>query len=162
MYKTIRRLLLGVVTFLALVALAAGPVLAGHCTNADKNPAAGVQVTINLVTGQITVSSGLQQRIDQGIVDPITFEGFSGLAGFDVTGDNVADLTSFLIKLAGDTDLQARFKSDPGATMEAEGLSPADQQIVRTGDEGQIQAAISAGGWTGDTPPIWLWRSSGS
>jgi hypothetical protein len=97
MYKTIRRLLLGVVTFLALVALAAGPVLAGHCTNADKNPAAGVQVTINLVTGQITVSSGLQQRIDQGIVDPITFEGFSGLAGFDVTGDNVADLTTYIV-----------------------------------------------------------------
>ena len=97
MYKTIRRLLLGVVTFLALVALAAGPVLAGHCTNADKNPAAGVQVTINLVTGQITFSSGLQQRIDQGIVDPITFEGFSGLAGFDVTGDNVADLTTYIV-----------------------------------------------------------------
>ena len=97
MYKMIRRLLLGVVTFLALVALAAGPVLAGHCTNADKNPAAGVQVTINLVTGQITVSSGLQQRIDQGIVDPITFEGFSGLAGFDVTGDNVADVTTYIV-----------------------------------------------------------------
>ena len=97
MNKTIRRLLLGVVTFLALVVLAAGPVLAGHCTNADKNPAAGVQVTINLVTGQITVSSGLQQRIDQGIVDPITFEGFSGLAGFDVTGDNVADVTTYIV-----------------------------------------------------------------
>jgi len=97
MYNTFRRLFLGVVTFLALVALAAGPVLAGHCTNADKNPAAGVQVTINLVTGQITVSSGLQQRIDQGIVDPITFEGFSGLAGFDVTGDNVADLTTYIV-----------------------------------------------------------------
>ena len=97
MNKTIRRLLLGVVTFLALVVLAAGPVLAGNCTNADKNPAAGVQVTINLVTGQITVSSGLQQRIDQGIVDPITFEGFSGLAGLDVTGDNVADLTTYIV-----------------------------------------------------------------
>ena len=97
MNKTSRRLFLGVVTFLAVAVLAAGPVLAGHCTNADKNPAAGVQVTISFVTGQVTVSSGLQHRIDQGLVDPITFEGFSGLAGFDVTGDNVADLTTYIV-----------------------------------------------------------------
>ena len=97
MNKTIRRLLLGAVTLMAAAVLAAGPVLAGHCANADKNQAAGVQVTISFVTGQITVSSGLQRRIDQGLVDPITFEGFSGLAGFDVTGDNVADLTTFIV-----------------------------------------------------------------
>lgn len=97
MNKTIRRLLLGAVTLMAAAVLAAGPVLAGHCANADKNQAAGVQVTISFVTGQVTVSSGLQQRIDQGLVDPITFEGFSGLAGFDVTGDNVADLTTFIV-----------------------------------------------------------------
>ena len=97
MNKTIRRLSLGVVTLIALVALTAGPVLAGACTNADKQPDAGVQVTISFVTGHIIVSDGLQKRIDQGVVDPITFEGFHGLAGFDVTGDDVADVTTFIV-----------------------------------------------------------------
>ena len=78
--------------------LAAGPVLAGHCTNADKNAAAGVQVVIDIFTGQIVfVSNGLQQRIDQGLVDPNTGEGFSGLIGFDLDGDGVADLTTFIV-----------------------------------------------------------------
>jgi hypothetical protein len=97
MNKTIRRLSLGVVTLMALVVLTAGPVLAGACTNADKPPAAGVQVTVSFVTGHVIVSDGLQQRIDQGVVDPNTFEGFYGLAGFDVTGDDVADLTTYIV-----------------------------------------------------------------
>jgi hypothetical protein len=78
--------------------LAAGPVLADHCTNADKNAAAGVQVVIDIATGQIVfVSNGLQHRIDQGLVDPNTGEGFSGLIGFDLDGDGVADLTTFIV-----------------------------------------------------------------
>ena len=85
------------VTLMAAAVLTAGPVLAGACTNADKPPAAGVQVTISFVTGHIIVSSGLQQRIDAGVVDPITFEGFQGLAGFDITGDDVADVTTFIV-----------------------------------------------------------------
>ena len=97
MNKTIRRLFLGVVTLLAATVLAAGPVLAGHCTNADKPPEAGVQVTVSFVTGHIIVSSGVQKRIDAGVIDPITFEGFQGLAGFDITGDDVADLTTFIV-----------------------------------------------------------------
>ena len=97
MNKTIRRVSLGAVTLIAAVVLTAGPALAGACTNADKPPAAGVQVTISFVTGHIIVSSGVQQRIDAGVIDPVTFEGFSGLAGFDVTGDDVADLTTYIV-----------------------------------------------------------------
>ena len=97
MFKTIRRVSLGAVTLIAVAVLATGPVLAGACTNADKPPAAGVQVTVSFVTGHIIVSDGLQQRIDAGVVDPITFEGFYGLAGFDVTGDDVADLTTYIV-----------------------------------------------------------------
>ena len=97
MIKTIRRVTLGVVTLIVAAALTAGPALAGACTNADKPPAAGVQITISFVTGHIIVSRGLQQRIDAGVVDPVTFEGFSGLAGIDVTGDDVADLTTYIV-----------------------------------------------------------------
>jgi hypothetical protein len=98
MIRTVRRVSLGAVTLMVAALLAAGPVLAGHCTNADKNAAAGVQVVIDIVTGQIVfVSNGLQHRIDQGLVDPNTGEGFSGLIGFDLDGDGVADLTTFIV-----------------------------------------------------------------
>ena len=97
MIKTIRRVSLGAATLMIAAVLAAGPALAGHCMNADKNPSAGVQITISFVTGHIIVSSGVQQRIDAGVIDPNTFEGFHGLAGFDVTGDDVADLTTYLV-----------------------------------------------------------------
>src|SRR5262245_46046825 len=97
MIKTIRRVSLGAVTLLVAAVLAAGPALAGHCTNANKPPTAGVQVTLSFVTGHIIISDNLQRRIDQGVVDPNTFEGFHGLAGFDVTGDDVADLTTFIV-----------------------------------------------------------------
>ena len=97
MIKTIRRVSLGAATLMVAAVLAAGPAFAGACTNADKPAAAGVQVTVSFVTGHIIVSDGLQQRIDAGVVDPITFEGFHGLAGFDVTGDDVADLTTFIV-----------------------------------------------------------------
>jgi hypothetical protein len=78
--------------------LAAGPVMAGHCTNADKNAAAGVQAVMDAFTGEVVwISNGLQQRIDQGLVNPVTGEGFHGLLGFDLNGDAVADLTTFIV-----------------------------------------------------------------
>jgi hypothetical protein len=97
MIKTIRRVSLGAVTLMAAAVLTAGPALAGHCTNADKNAAAGVQAVLDLNTFQIVfVSNGLQQRIDQGLVNLQTGEGFSGLIGFDLDSDGVADLTTFI------------------------------------------------------------------
>jgi hypothetical protein len=98
MIRTLRRVSLGAVALMAAALIAAGPVWAGHCTNADKNAAAGVQAVIDLNTGAIVwISNGLQQRIDQGLVDPNTGEGFHGLLGFDLDGDAVADLTTYLV-----------------------------------------------------------------
>ena len=66
--------------------------------NASKNQAAGVQVVIDGNTGAIVwVSNGLQHRIDQGLVDPDTGEGFSGLLGFDFDGDGVTDLSTYIV-----------------------------------------------------------------
>ena len=57
----------------------------------------GRQAVLDLNTFQIVfVSNGLQQRIDQGLVNLQTGEGFSGLIGFDLDSDGVADLTTFI------------------------------------------------------------------
>ena len=98
MIKAVRRVSLGAVALMAAALLAAGPVWAGHCMNANKNQAAGVQAVIDVNTNMIVwVSDGLQHRIDQGLVNPVTGEGFHGLLGFDFDGDAVADLTTFIV-----------------------------------------------------------------
>jgi hypothetical protein len=99
MTKTFRRLsvLRSIAVTTALLA-AAEPAWAHECVNADKNAAAGVQVVIDVNTGALVwTSHGLQQRINQGLVDPETGEGFSGLLGFDLNGDGVADVSTFIV-----------------------------------------------------------------
>jgi len=98
MIKTVRRVSLGAAALVAVAFLAAAPVLAGHCMNASKNQAAGVQAVIDINTNEIVwISDGLQHRIDQGLVDPVTGEGFQGLLGFDFNGDAVADISTFIV-----------------------------------------------------------------
>jgi hypothetical protein len=110
MFKMVRRVSLGAVALMAAALIAAGPVWAGNCTNADKNAAAGVQAVIDLNTNAIVwISNGLQHRIDQGLVDPATGEGFSGLIGFDFNGDAVADLTTFIVGPDFEIPDQAQF-----------------------------------------------------
>jgi hypothetical protein len=109
MFRTVRRISLGAVALMAVALIAAGPVWAGNCTNADKNPAAGVQAVIDLNTGAVSVSDGLQHRIDQGLVDLVTGEGFHGLIGFDVNSDGVADLTTFIVGPDFEIPDQAQF-----------------------------------------------------
>ncbi len=97
MIKTVRRLVLG--SFAATTALlaAAGPAWAHECVNASKNQSAGVQIVIDVNTGSIVwLSIGLQQRIEQGLVNPETGDGFSGLMGFDLNGDGTADVSTFI------------------------------------------------------------------
>ena len=98
MIKTLRRVSLGVVALTAAALIAAGPVWAGHCMNASKNQAAGVQVVIDANTGEIVwISNGLQHRVDKGLVNPDTGEGFSGLLGLDFNGDAVADISTYIV-----------------------------------------------------------------
>jgi len=93
-----RRLLVGSVAAAAALVASAGPAWAHECVNASKNQASGVQVVIDVNTEEIVwLSHGLQQRIDQGLVDPDTGEGFSGLIGFDLNGDAVADVSTFIV-----------------------------------------------------------------
>ncbi|NUO60502.1 MAG: hypothetical protein HOV71_28700 [Hamadaea sp.] len=95
----------------AVLLLAAGPAYAHECVNASKkNQAAGVQIVINADTGEaVWVSNGLQHRIDQGLVNPDTGEGFSGLVGFDLNGDAVADVSTFIVGPEMEIPEQAQF-----------------------------------------------------
>jgi hypothetical protein len=114
MIKAVRRVSLGAVALLAAALIAAGPVMAGHCTNADKNAAAGVQAVIDINTGAIVwISDGLQHRIDQGIINPVTGEGFHGLLGFDLDGDAVADVTTYIVGPNAELPDQAQLNGAP-------------------------------------------------
>lgn len=110
MFKTVRRLALGSVAVSAALLAASGPAWAHECMNASKNQAAGVQVVIDVNTGGIVwLSNGLQQRIDQGLVNPDTGEGFSGLLGLDLNGDGVADVSTFIVGPNAEIPDEAQF-----------------------------------------------------
>jgi hypothetical protein len=96
--RVIRRTLLaGAVAGAALV-LTAGQSLAHECVNASKqNQAAGVQLVFTEDGDVVWISAGLQKRIDAGVVDPATGEGFHGLVGVDLDGDGVADVSTFIV-----------------------------------------------------------------
>jgi hypothetical protein len=56
----------------------------------------------------------------------------------------MADITSFLVQLAQDSELQQRFKTDPQGTMAAEGLSEEDQETLVSGDQDRIRATVDS------------------
>ena len=90
--RRLAALAIGTVASLALATSA----LATDCTNASKPAAAGVQVVLNLQTGEIEwMSQGIAQRIARGVIDPATGDGFHGLLGFDFDGDGVVDASTW-------------------------------------------------------------------
>lgn len=110
MINTARRLVLGSVAATTALLAAAGPAWAHECVNASKNQAAGVQIVIDANTGAIAwLSNGLQQRIEQGLVNPDNGEGFSGLLGFDLNGDGTADVSTFIVGPNMEIPGQAQF-----------------------------------------------------
>lgn len=93
MPRLIRSLALGGAVALVFAQTA----LATHCINASKpDQTAGAQVVLNLVTGEIVwATNGFTTRIENGLVDPTTGEGYHGLLGFDLNGDGIADASTF-------------------------------------------------------------------
>ena len=72
---TIRRIASVAIATPALLVLAAGPGTAHECINASKkNMAAGVQIVLNDQDQIVWLTKGLQNRINQGIVDADTGE----------------------------------------------------------------------------------------
>jgi hypothetical protein len=94
------------------VVLSAGGAFAHECTNASRNannPEAGVQLVIDASNDEIVwVSRGLQNRIDRGLVDPASGEGFHGLVGLDLDGDGAADLSTWIVGPNDEVPLNAQ------------------------------------------------------
>ena len=90
--------------------LMATSVLAFECTNLSKPPAAGTQVVFGPGDEIVWVSRGLERRIEQGLVDPETGDGFHGLLGFDFDGDGVVDASTYIgVGPDGEIPLEAQF-----------------------------------------------------
>jgi hypothetical protein len=105
-----RRSVLGVVGGLALTLMLATSALAFECTNLSKPPAAGTQVVFGPENEIVWVSRGLERRIEQGVVDPETGEGFHGLLGFDFDGDGDVDASTYIgVGPDGEIPLEAQF-----------------------------------------------------
>jgi hypothetical protein len=91
-----RRIILSAVSAVALSLVLATSALAMDCTNASKIPAAGVQAVLDSNFQPVWISHGLQQRIDAGVVDPLTGAGLHGLIGFDLDDDGDVDASTWV------------------------------------------------------------------
>lgn len=104
-----RRLALGGLAAATSIMLTAGAGMAHECTNLDKKAGAGAQIIFG-PEGISYMSKGLQNRIDQGLVDLETGEGFHGIIGFDDDGDGVADGFTWIVTPDGEIPLQAQWR----------------------------------------------------
>jgi hypothetical protein len=112
--RFIQRGFVGLLVTGAAVVLTAGPVMAHECVNASKqNQAAGVQVVIGENDEVVWASNGVLKRIDQGLINPDTGEGFHGLLGFDFDGDAVADVSTWIVGPEDELPEQAQFNGPP-------------------------------------------------
>lgn len=109
----LRRVLMGAAAATSALVLTAGPSLAHECINASRNGVAGAQLVLGADDSIIYISNGLQSRIDSGLVDFETGEGFSGIVGFDIDGDGVGDLATWIVGPNGEIPLKAQFNGDP-------------------------------------------------
>lgn len=106
--RTSRRIATGALATVAALTLSAGPALAHECINPNKQAVAGAQIVFG-ETEILYISKGLQNRIDQGLVDLDSGEGFSGLIGFDMDGDGVGDLTTWIVGPTGEIPESAQY-----------------------------------------------------
>ncbi|TNM49543.1 hypothetical protein FHP29_01445 [Nocardioides albidus] len=99
----------------AIVLVGAGAASAHECINISKqNQAAGVQIVFSGDDfSPIWISSGLQKRIDAGLVDLDTGDGFRGLIGIDFDGDSVVDVSSFIVGPDGEIPPKAQHSGAP-------------------------------------------------
>jgi hypothetical protein len=61
-----------------------------------NNPAAGAQLVLGSNDEVLFIAKGLLSRIQQGLVDFDTGEGFHGQIAFDFDGDGVADASTWI------------------------------------------------------------------
>jgi hypothetical protein len=93
--------------------LIASSALAFECTNASKSdPAAGAQVLTDAATGEILwATPGLMQRIERGLIDPDSGEGFHGQVALDLDSDGMADVSLYFgVGPDGEIPLEAQYR----------------------------------------------------
>jgi hypothetical protein len=106
-----RRTLFAGFAGVVLSLLVASSVLAFECTNLSKGPAAGAQLIFGANGEVLFISNGLERRLEQGLVDFETGEGFHGLIAFDIDGDGVADASTYIgVGPDGEIPLEAQFR----------------------------------------------------
>jgi hypothetical protein len=107
MTRRMAAVVVGVVASLLIASSAS----AFECTNASKPAASGAQVVIGSAGQILYITPGLQERIDRGIVDGETGEGYHGILAFDLDGDNVADASIYFgVGPDGEIPLEAQFR----------------------------------------------------
>jgi len=81
---------------MALSLLVAAPALAFDCTNASSRTDAGAQLIFGPEDEILYMSNGVQHRLEQGLIDFETGDGFHGRIAFDFTDDGVADANTWI------------------------------------------------------------------
>jgi hypothetical protein len=109
----IRRVVTGVALACAGVLLVGSPAFAHECTNANKPPAAGAQVVIGPNDDLVSATRGVVKRIEKGIIDPESGEGFHGIVAFDFDGDGTADASTYIVGPTGEIPEQAQDNGSP-------------------------------------------------
>ena len=91
-----RRVIAAALALMASIAISS-TALAHECINASKaDQSAGVQVVLGPDGEVLDISRGLAGRIERGLVDFETGDGFHGLVGFDMDRDGVVDLATWM------------------------------------------------------------------
>jgi hypothetical protein len=115
----LRKLFAVPVIALGAVTLSGSAAFAHECTNASRNahkPDAGAQVVFasSDEAPPLYVSQGLANRIDRGIVDFESGEGFHGLIAFDEDGDGEVDGSTYIgVGPDGSIPLNAQLNGSP-------------------------------------------------
>jgi hypothetical protein len=92
-----------------VIGLTAGTAFAHECVNASKpNQAAGAQVILDSNGNIVDATRGVANRVEKGLIDPDTGEGFHGVMAFDFDDDGVADVGTFIVGPEDEIPLQAQ------------------------------------------------------
>jgi hypothetical protein len=106
---------LGAVIAVAVAVSSAGVASAFECFNASKNgnnPGAGAQVVLDPNDEIFSATNGLMKRVEKGIVDPDTGEGYHGVLAFaDENGDIIG--STYIVTPQDEIPLQAQFNGSP-------------------------------------------------
>jgi hypothetical protein len=111
-----RRLVAGLAIAGTLFGVTGGTAFAHECFNISKNeqnPTAGAQIILDGDDNILWATNGMMARIDQGLIDPATGEGYHGIIAFDFTGDEVADASTFIVTPTGEIPLVAQESGSP-------------------------------------------------